>query len=193
MALHEQSVGATDEWYTPPEVFEAMGVAFDLDVASPGHNVVPWIPAVERFTCDSLSRAWSGFVWMNPPFGARNGVLPWLNKFFAHGDGVALIPDRTAAPWWQAQSPRADRLLFVAKKLKFLTPSPRLGSRKNKDCARKSARAVDPWQGRREVLRHPAQIKELFRPCPAAPKAPASTSEQRGRPAKPSGSSVTDD
>jgi hypothetical protein len=136
MALHEQSVGATDEWYTPPEVFEAMGVAFDLDVASPGHNVVPWIPAVERFTCDSLSRAWSGFVWMNPPFGARNGVLPWLNKFFAHGDGVALIPDRTAAPWWQAQSPRADRLLFVAKKLKFLTPSPRLGSRKNKDGTR---------------------------------------------------------
>ena len=42
MALHEQSVGATDEWYTPPHVFEAMGCEFDLDVASPGQAVTPW-------------------------------------------------------------------------------------------------------------------------------------------------------
>ena len=35
MALHEQCVGATDEWYTPAHVFEALGCQFDLDVASP--------------------------------------------------------------------------------------------------------------------------------------------------------------
>lgn len=41
MSLHEQSVGATDEWYTPPYVFDAMDSVFDLDVASPGHEVTP--------------------------------------------------------------------------------------------------------------------------------------------------------
>jgi hypothetical protein len=38
----------------------------------------------------------------------------------------------------------------------------------------------------------PAAIRELFRPCPVAPKAPASTSEKEGPVEKPSGSSVTD-
>lgn len=57
---------------------------------------------------------------MNPPFGGRNGLYPWLEKFFEHGDGVALVPDRTSAPWWQDYAPRADLLLFVRKKLKFI-------------------------------------------------------------------------
>lgn len=121
MALHEQSVGATDEWYTPPHVFEAMGVRFDLDVAHPFAGL-DWIPAGEYICSRSLQREWSGFVWMNPPFGGRNGLVPWLDKFFAHGDGVALVPDRTSAPWWQDYAPSADALLFVRKKLRFLRP-----------------------------------------------------------------------
>jgi len=39
MALHEQSVGATDEWFTPPYVFDAFGCEFDMDVASPGQDL----------------------------------------------------------------------------------------------------------------------------------------------------------
>lgn len=120
MALHEQCVGATDEWYTPPHVFESLGSQFDLDVASPGMNVTPWIPAWGFITDRSLERHWNGFVWMNPPFGGRNGLVPWLEKFFAHGNGVALVPDRTSAPWWQQFAPRADLALFVASKIKFI-------------------------------------------------------------------------
>jgi hypothetical protein len=45
MALHEQSVGATDEWFTPPYVFDALGCEFDMDVASSGQDLTPWIPA----------------------------------------------------------------------------------------------------------------------------------------------------
>jgi hypothetical protein len=120
MALHEQCVGATDEWYTPPHVFNALGCDFDMDVASPGRDVTPWIPAAQFITAKSLSREWEGFIWMNPPFGGRNGLVPWLEKFFAHGDGIALTPDRTSAPWWQRFAPRADLILFVAPKLKFI-------------------------------------------------------------------------
>jgi hypothetical protein len=120
MALHEQCVGATDEWYTPPHVFDAMGCAFDTDVASPGVVKTPWIPSTVFVTSQSLERRWSGFLWMNAPFGGRNGLVPWLAKFFDHGDGIALTPDRTSAPWWQEFAPRADLILFVAPKLKFI-------------------------------------------------------------------------
>lgn len=127
MALHEQCVGATDEWYTPPHVFNALGCSFDIDVASPGKGVTPWIPAHTFYTNQSLDRPWCGFVWMNPPFGPRNGLMPWLRKFFAHRNGIALVPDRTSAPWWQTWAREADAILFVSPKLKFIGVDGRLG------------------------------------------------------------------
>lgn len=120
MALHEQCVGATDEWYTPPHVFEALGCKFDMDVASPGPDVTPWIPARVFVTGRSLEQDWHGFVWMNPPFGGRNGLIPWLYKFTDHANGIALVPDRTSAPWWQLYVKHAHKVLFVAPKLKFI-------------------------------------------------------------------------
>jgi hypothetical protein len=120
MALHEQCLGATDEWYTPPHVFDALGCEFDADVASPGQHVTPWIPARKFHTSNSLQGEWSGTVWMNAPFGGRNGLVPWLERFFAHSDGIALVPDRTSAPWWQEYAPRSDLVLFVSPKLKFI-------------------------------------------------------------------------
>lgn len=128
MALHEQCLGATDEWYTPPEVFAALGCSFDLDVASPGKEVTPWIPAGAFLKAGSLAASWGGFVWMNPPFGGRNGLMPWLEKFDQHGNGIALVPDRTSAPWWQRFAPRMDLILFVAKKIKFIGADGKPGS-----------------------------------------------------------------
>lgn len=119
MALHEQP-GRSDEWYTPPRVFEALDASFDLDAASPGSAVVPWIPADACLTAGSLLVPWWGFVWLNPPFGGRNGIAPWLDKFMAHGDGIALTPDRTSAPWWHDAAPQADAILFVKSKIRFI-------------------------------------------------------------------------
>lgn len=120
MALHEQCVGATDEWYTPPYIFDALSCSFDLDVAHPGKSVIGWIPAKRVIRTDSLNKEWSGFVWMNPPFGPRNGIVPWLEKFVQHGDGVALTPDRTSAPWWQKYAVQMDVVLFISPKIKFI-------------------------------------------------------------------------
>jgi hypothetical protein len=33
MSEHEQSIGLSSDWYTPPEYFEALGLTFDLDPA----------------------------------------------------------------------------------------------------------------------------------------------------------------
>jgi hypothetical protein len=128
VALHEQSVGKTNEWYTPPHVFEALGCEFDMDVASPSRRGIPWVPARNFINAYSLEQHWRGFIWMNPPFGARNGLVPWLEKFFKHGNGIALVPDRTSAPWWQQFAPMAEAWLFVSPKLKFIDANGRPGA-----------------------------------------------------------------
>jgi hypothetical protein len=119
MALHEKSAGKTNEWYTPPHVFDALGCRFDTDVASPGGHITPWIPT-KHFLTRNDEPVWCGFIWMNPPFGGRNGISPWLKNFFLHGNGIALTPDRTSAPWWQHFAGQAHKVLFVAPKLKFI-------------------------------------------------------------------------
>lgn len=120
MAVHDACVGATDEWYTPPRVFEALGCAFDMDVSHPGQGRAWWVPATRLITEGSLQRDWEGFVWMNPPFGGRGALAPWLEKFFQHGNGIALTPDRTSAPWWRKYAPLADLVLFVAPRIQFI-------------------------------------------------------------------------
>lgn len=121
MIFGEASVGMSDEWYTPAYIFDALGESFDLDVASPGKNIVPWIPAKDCIQEDSLKKKWNGFIWMNPPFGKRNGLVPWLDKFCAHGHGICLVPDRTSAPWWQQYSSKMDAILFVSPKVRFIS------------------------------------------------------------------------
>ena len=120
MSIHDASVGATDEWYTPKYVFDALGCFFDMDVSSPRDFVTYWIPAERFISAGSLEKEWTGFVWMNAPFGGRNGLVPWLSKFFDHGNGIALTPDRTSAPWWQEFAAKADAILFVSPKIKFI-------------------------------------------------------------------------
>lgn len=123
MGVWEPCLGASDEWYTPPYLFDALGETFDLDVAAPVSGP-PHVPACAwlHSGSDGLRHGWTGFVWMNPPFGGRNGLVPWLDRFFAHGNGIALTPDRTSAPWWQDSNRRADATLFIAGKVKFLRP-----------------------------------------------------------------------
>lgn len=113
-----ESTGKCDDWFTPPEVFDALGCRFDMDVAG---NWRAKVPCDASINSDSLSATWRGFVWMNPPFGGRNGIAPWLDKFIAHGNGIALTPDRTSAPWFQEAMPHMEAVLFTPK-LKFLRP-----------------------------------------------------------------------
>lgn len=123
MSAHELSIGSSSEWYTPRRVFEALGVRFDLDVSSPEGDCPADDYCADVFVSGGLEREWHGFAWMNPPFGGRNAIVPWLEKFFSHGNGVALCPDRTSAPWWQRFAPQADAILFCSPKIHFI-PGP---------------------------------------------------------------------
>ena len=86
----EQDTATGDDAYTPPWVFDRMGIEFDLDVCSPPGGI-PWVPAVRYYTQadDGLLQPWQGRVWMNPPWKAPK---PWVARFITHADGVALVP-----------------------------------------------------------------------------------------------------
>ncbi|MEL6100504.1 MAG: DNA N-6-adenine-methyltransferase [Pseudomonadota bacterium] len=123
-----ETAKTSDDWYTPGYIFNGLGEVFDLDVAAPpgGPRHVP----CDRYIAppeDALEMGWEGFVWMNPPFGHQSTKRAWLRRFFDHGSGIALVPDRTSAPWFQEYAPMADAILWVSPKVKFERPDGSIG------------------------------------------------------------------
>lgn len=119
---HERRTAtSSDEWYTPPGVFDALGLTFDLDPAAPSGGV-PWVPAARHFTKreDGLHQAWDGRVWLNPPYGRQTDR--WLGKLAAHGDGLALVFARTDTAWFQRTATEATALCFIGGRLRFHRP-----------------------------------------------------------------------
>jgi hypothetical protein len=127
MAEHEPSIGQSDDWYTPPEIFEALRLTFDLDPCSPGPD--HWVPARRVFTRidDGLAQPWSGLVFMNPPFGGRNGHVPWLRRFLDHGNGIAIVRAYTSSDWFHRYAVHAETMLFPKGKTKFVRPDGSIG------------------------------------------------------------------
>lgn len=128
MAEHEPCLGASDDWYTPPDIFRSLDLHFDLDPCSPGPD--HWVPARTVYTKDDdgLAQPWRGLVWMNPPFGGRNGHVPWLVKFLDHGNGVVVVRAYTSSAWFHDHvAPRAELLLFPRGKTKFVRPDGSIG------------------------------------------------------------------
>ncbi len=104
-----RSTGRNDEHYTPAALFEQLGVTFALDVAAPPGGV-PWIPAARSFTrdVDGLAQEWAGNVWMNPPFSKPG---PWVERFLAHRDGIALLPT-SKVRWFEVLWASGAALVF---------------------------------------------------------------------------------
>jgi len=127
MAEHEPSIGQSDEWYTPPEIFEALKLEFDLDPCSPSPD--HWVPAKSVYTKadDGLIRPWSGLVFMNPPFGGRNAHVVWLKKFLIHNNGVAIVRAYTSAGWFHDWALKAANMCMPRGKTKFIRPDGTIG------------------------------------------------------------------
>jgi len=115
---HDRTTGKED-WLTPPEIISALGL-FDLDPCSPIGR--PWDTATEHFTLhdNGLLKAWSGRVWLNPPYG--NETDKWMRRLANHGNGIALVFARTETgtffPWvWDY----AQAILFIRGRICFYT------------------------------------------------------------------------
>jgi hypothetical protein len=106
------------EWYTPPHIFDALGLRFDLDPCAPPGGVA-WIPAALHYSPadDGLAQPWAGRVWLNPPY-TRTGE--WVARLSRHGNGVALVFARTDTGWCQAAMRAAAAVCLIAGRLSFL-------------------------------------------------------------------------
>ena len=127
MAEFEPCIGNSDDWYTPKFIFEAFGCIFDLDPCSPGKD--HWVPAKKVYTKtdDGLHSDWEGFVFVNPPFGGRNGHVPWLIKFLEHNNGIAVVRAYTSSAWFHKYAIKADAMLLPKGKTKFVRPDGTMG------------------------------------------------------------------
>ena len=136
MAEHEPCIGATSEWLTPPELFKALDLVFDLDPAHPVADALCFVPCHKFYTIedDGLKQPWQingdrrTLVWGNFPFGRRRGQVPWLYRFFEHNYGIALVAARTSADWFcEVVVPHAQLLCFPYGKTKFYRPDGSIG------------------------------------------------------------------
>ena len=121
MTAHEKPVGATVEWYTPPELFDRLGgLVFDLDPAAAPLDSVAYVPARRRYdrALDGLSREWVGHVWLNPPYGRE--AIPFIDRMIAHGDGLLLLPSRTETAAYQRCLYTADAVCLLRDRLWFV-------------------------------------------------------------------------
>jgi len=80
----------------------------------------PWVPAKKHYyeAIDGLSLPWDGCVWCNPPYGAATSK--WLKRMHEHRNGVSLVFARTDTAWFHDYAAKADAILFVQKRIKFV-------------------------------------------------------------------------
>lgn len=105
-------VAKSHVWLTPPDILSALG-EFNLDpCAAPEPR--PWPTARYMISppVDGLKLAWTGRVWLNPPFGHH--TKHWLARMAQHGQGTALCFARTETKMFmQYVWPRATGVLFL--------------------------------------------------------------------------------
>lgn len=107
------------EWYTPQWIFDALGIDFDLDPASP-HDYETAVPAAVKYTIfdNGLKKPWIGKVWLNPPYGPKTSI--WIRRMIQHGNGIALVFSRTDAAWCQEAMKEASATLFMGGRVQFV-------------------------------------------------------------------------
>src|SRR3954469_10026644 len=57
------------------------------------------------------------------PASPGKEILPlWVERFVDHANGLMLVPERTSTRWWQHLTSYADLVLFVNKRITFISP-----------------------------------------------------------------------
>lgn len=115
---HQMPEGKNDEWLTPPEILNKLGI-FDLDPCAPIER--PWNTAKKHFTIkdNGLKQKWVGRVWLNPPYN-RYHICEWLSKMAEHKNGICLMFARTETTYFQDFVFKyAHSILFIKGRLSF--------------------------------------------------------------------------
>ena len=112
-----------DEHYTPPELFDVLGLTFDLDPCSPESGSM--VPARQAYSLpfDGLTASWFGLVWVNPPF---SNPKAWTAKWIQHANGLLLVPSAKSS-WRRELWNHPDTYCVNLHPPKFIRPD---GTRK---------------------------------------------------------------
>ena len=120
MSVHFSS--QKNDWGTPPDLFDKLNkeFQFDIDVCASPENA-----KCEKFWTkedDALSQTWTGYCYMNPPYGREIGK--WIQKAYESARSgeatvVCLLPSRTDTKWWHKYIMKADTVRFIKGRLKF--------------------------------------------------------------------------
>lgn len=116
---HESKNNLSVDWYTPKWVFDKLNLIFDIDPCQPIGGI-SWIPAKKYYTIedDGLTSPWDGLIWCNPPYGKY--TKDWLTRMNKHRNGVALVFARTDCAWFHESCIKADAILFLKGRIKFV-------------------------------------------------------------------------
>jgi hypothetical protein len=133
---------ASNEWFTPPRVLEAVREVFggdiDLDPAScPDAN--EFVQATQYYTKEQngLKHPWHGRIFLNPPFGKTELSKASNLSYFTHylidqykkgntKEAILLIPVNTATSWFEPLWQYA--ICFPTSRIRFLQPDGVQGS-----------------------------------------------------------------
>lgn len=108
-----------DVMMTPPEIFDALQLEFDLDPAHPPFSTN--VPCKRYFTeaDDGLAQPWEGLVWVNPPYSQ---ATPWIDKFLQHGNGIMLVHISKSNAFIRLwEHPEVSMLVQTGKHITFIT------------------------------------------------------------------------
>ena len=117
----ERSATATDEWYTPKEIIDALG-KFDLDPCAPVKPL--WQTAIRMYNKNDngLLQEWEGRVWLNPPY-SRPLIEQFVKRLAEHGNGIALLFNRCDSKMFQdVIFKKATAMKFLRNRIRFFRP-----------------------------------------------------------------------
>lgn len=117
-----QKTAASDEWYTPKEIIDALG-AFDLDPCAPMRPLWQTAKRMVNKEEDGLKIQWGGVrVWCNPPY-SQPLLSDFCDKMIQNGNGILLTFARTDNSLFQEKLlPACDAILFLRHRLRFYRP-----------------------------------------------------------------------
>uniref|UniRef100_UPI0039C61A4B DNA N-6-adenine-methyltransferase n=1 Tax=Calothrix sp. CCY 0018 TaxID=3103864 RepID=UPI0039C61A4B len=126
---------SSDEWYTPPHIFELVIKVVGQITLDPCADQGKHIPAALHYTAmdDGLIQEWNGRVFINPPYSQPGVWIKKLQAEIAQGrvtEAIVLVPAATDTKWL---SPilKSQPVCFWTGRIKFLDTSykPRLSAR----------------------------------------------------------------
>lgn len=121
---HVANNSGDNEWFTPAEYIEAarsvMG-SIDLDPAS-NDFANQTVKASVYYTeeNDGLTKAWSGNIWMNPPYSSSL-IKKFVEKLVKSDflQAVVLVNNATETTWFRQLINRADAVVFPTGRIRF--------------------------------------------------------------------------